>query len=128
MESHALVRSLVASVRFWLGFHGCGTSLLYRVPRSRSFRQAVSGRWGSSSTSPMLWSGCIWRSPDVSPTPLLTRLVINMMIDLQDILQRVPDHLENVPYRREECRRMRCYRMAKQARQSNDQHQDQRAR
>jgi hypothetical protein len=27
---------LVASVRFWLGFHGCGTSLLYRVPRSRS--------------------------------------------------------------------------------------------
>jgi hypothetical protein len=36
MESHALVRSLVASVRFWLGFHGCGTSLLYRVPRSQS--------------------------------------------------------------------------------------------
>jgi hypothetical protein len=35
MESHALVRSLVASVRFWLGFHGCGTSLLYRVSRSK---------------------------------------------------------------------------------------------
>lgn len=32
MESNALVRRLVASVRFWLGFHGCGTSLLYRVP------------------------------------------------------------------------------------------------
>jgi hypothetical protein len=59
MESNALVRSLVASVRFWLGFHDCGTSLLYRVPRSRSFRQAVFGRWGSSSTSPMLWSGCV---------------------------------------------------------------------
>jgi hypothetical protein len=46
MDSHALVRSLVASVRFWLGFHGCGTSLLYRVPPSQSFRKAVSGRVG----------------------------------------------------------------------------------
>jgi hypothetical protein len=36
LESHALVRSLVAAVRFWLGFHGCGTSLPYRVPRSQS--------------------------------------------------------------------------------------------
>lgn len=69
----------------------------------------------------MAVAGCI-------PDPLFTRLVINMMIDLQDILQRVPDHLENVPDRREESRRMRCYRMAKQARQNNDQHQDQRAR
>jgi hypothetical protein len=36
MKPVALVRSLVPSVWLWLGFHGCGTSLLYRVPRSQS--------------------------------------------------------------------------------------------
>jgi hypothetical protein len=56
MALNTLVRSLVAFVRFWFGFQGCGTSLLYRVLASEaSGRRCPVG--GESSTSPMLWSG-----------------------------------------------------------------------
>src|SRR5947209_5891107 len=55
MESHALVRSLVASVRFWLGFHACGTSLLYV---SLAPKASADGVWlcaRGSPAGPMLW-------------------------------------------------------------------------
>jgi hypothetical protein len=37
MQSHALVRRLMELIWAWLGFRGCGTSLLYRAPPSQSF-------------------------------------------------------------------------------------------
>jgi hypothetical protein len=36
MESHGLVRRLMAFLRAWLGFHSCSTSLLCWTPHSQS--------------------------------------------------------------------------------------------
>jgi hypothetical protein len=47
MGPHVLVTSLMQLIRFWFGFFGCGTSLLYHVPSGRKPRRTahvVSGR------------------------------------------------------------------------------------
>jgi hypothetical protein len=36
MKSRALVRRLTRFLRCWFGFHGCGTSLLYKALRHQS--------------------------------------------------------------------------------------------
>jgi hypothetical protein len=45
MRSHALVRRPVELVRSWLGFHGCGTSLLYWAPRSQNRGRSCAVVW-----------------------------------------------------------------------------------